>query len=58
MLPILERVDIVSTPLACFSFIGPTTLLADTGDSVLDGSREVGAVTKGIDGLLKSDSKL
>jgi hypothetical protein len=54
MLPILERVDIVSTPLVCFSLI----LLANTGDSFLDGSWEVGAVTEGIDGLLKSDNKL
>ena len=58
MLPILERVDIVPTPLVCFSFIGLATLFADTGDSVLDGSWEVGAVTEGTDGLLKSDSKL
>jgi hypothetical protein len=58
MLPILERVDIVPISLACFSFIGLTILLAGTGDSVLGGSWEVGAVTEGIDGLLKSDSKL
>ena len=58
MLPILERVDIVPTLLACFSFVGLTILLADTGDSVVDGSWEVGAVTESIDGVLKSDNKL
>jgi hypothetical protein len=58
MLPILERVDIVPTPLACFSFNRLTTRLVDSGESVLDGCWEAGVAAEDTVGLWKSDSKL